>query len=357
MFLDSNISLSQISYLLIIWSLTALTLELPSGLLADKYSRKTLIILGQIFNAIGYLIWLNQKNFPAFALGFAFWGMKSSLTSGTFEAFVFDKLKSIRQEQNYEYISGRINASRLIGTTFALIIGAILAERMGYNACLILSAVSSSLSLLPIISISESPIHKSTEEQSYFKYLWMMLKQTKNNKSLTFLLVLISLSLGVYGAFDEFLSLVLRDFDLSITFIGAFQAVIQIIVALSGILSFKLFTKKSNPEEKLISISAILLLLIGSVQTKYIAVLLIPMNFLLGITEVKIEAKIQQNILSHQRATLLSIKSFIVELLGIILTFVMGTLAENHGPRSIIILVGLMFIAGIFLSRQINRKQ
>ncbi|MCA9386230.1 MFS transporter, partial [Candidatus Dojkabacteria bacterium] len=58
LFTESGISPSQIALLLIIWSATSFLLEVPTGFIADHFSRKNILLVSVVFKLIGYLIWL-----------------------------------------------------------------------------------------------------------------------------------------------------------------------------------------------------------------------------------------------------------------------------------------------------------
>ena len=90
MFGDFGQTPLQIGILLGTWSSTALLLEIPSGVLADKYNRRTILFLAQVIRGIGYLVWMLYPTFLGFLIGFILWGTKSAFTSGTFQALVFD---------------------------------------------------------------------------------------------------------------------------------------------------------------------------------------------------------------------------------------------------------------------------
>ena len=76
-----------------IWAATAIVLEVPSGVLADKYSRRLILFVGQLFSVAGFVCWGLFPHFWGFLLGFVLWGTKSALSSGTFEALICDELK------------------------------------------------------------------------------------------------------------------------------------------------------------------------------------------------------------------------------------------------------------------------
>ncbi len=98
MFADKGVTPAQIAVLLSVWSVTSLLLEIPSGVWADRYSRKNILFIGQIIRAVGYFIWLISPNFLGFLVGFLCWGIKSALTSGTLQALIYDELKNTKRK-------------------------------------------------------------------------------------------------------------------------------------------------------------------------------------------------------------------------------------------------------------------
>jgi len=83
LFADAGLSTSQISVLFAIWSVVAFAFEVPSGALADAWSRRGLYAVGELLTAAGYALWLIWPSFPGFALGFVLWGLGGALGSGT----------------------------------------------------------------------------------------------------------------------------------------------------------------------------------------------------------------------------------------------------------------------------------
>ena len=63
MFMDHGVSAFGFSALLMIWSLSAMIVEIPSGALADRFSRKWLLVLGAA-GCIRALHQLAERAFP-----------------------------------------------------------------------------------------------------------------------------------------------------------------------------------------------------------------------------------------------------------------------------------------------------
>src|SRR4051812_28196887 len=110
MFADNGLSTMQISILFIVWSVVGLLLEVPTGVLADKYDRRVILAIGEVIRAGGYLCWLLFPGFEGFLVGFIAWGINGAFTSGTLEALVFDELKANEQETAYVRVNGRCQA-------------------------------------------------------------------------------------------------------------------------------------------------------------------------------------------------------------------------------------------------------
>ena len=63
MFGEHGVSPMELSILFSVWAATALVLEVPTGVLADRFSRKWLIVLSSIFKAATFLVWFLWQEF------------------------------------------------------------------------------------------------------------------------------------------------------------------------------------------------------------------------------------------------------------------------------------------------------
>jgi len=345
LFQNSGISPFQISVLLAIWSITTLILEVPTGIWADKYSRRNLIILGELIRALGYLFWLIGGNFWMFAIGFILWGAKGALTSGTFDAFVYDELKDIGKTDQYESIRGRIKASGFMGVALALVLGGVVAE-ISYVAVLILSVIGTLASAAVFASIDEVKITESTEEKKWLEFLGDVIRQGRNNKTLLYLMLFFSLIMGVFGSADEFFPLIYKDYGLSTSLVGIFSALMYVSLTLAGVSVGKISAKfkTSSGEVLFVGLAGTLITIVALFKTPIILVLLPVAGYFYGISEVRLEARLQHQIKSNQRATMLSINSLLFESIATVITLVIGYLSSKYGMQVILYLSGLTLI-------------
>lgn len=104
---------AEISALFALWSGVAIVSEVPSGALADRFSRRWSLAAGSALQGLGYLVWILRPGFAGFAAGFVLWGLGGSFMSGAFQALVYDGLTAAGAPGRYAAVIGRCEAAGL----------------------------------------------------------------------------------------------------------------------------------------------------------------------------------------------------------------------------------------------------
>ncbi|MEH0442756.1 MULTISPECIES: MFS transporter [unclassified Streptomyces] len=110
LFADAGLSVGEISSLFVLWSLTGVLLEVPSGAWADAVSRRLLLWTGPLLGAAGFALWVLFPSYWAFAAGFVLWGARGALGSGALEALVYEELDRAGAADRYAGVMGRAHA-------------------------------------------------------------------------------------------------------------------------------------------------------------------------------------------------------------------------------------------------------
>ena len=176
-------SLVQIGFAETIFHITSLICEIPSGLLADIYGRKKMLIVSNIMAILGDLIMAFSGGFAMVCMSMPFHAMNYNFASGSNDALAYDSMKSCGQESGYEkYISNQSIIYRLATGASTLCAG--LALWMGYRPAYLLSAVMGLLTLFFTCRLTEVRIEEDSEEKKekeQIRILPEMLKYFKDS--------------------------------------------------------------------------------------------------------------------------------------------------------------------------------
>ena len=122
LFVDAGLSEAAISALFGVWSVSALLAEVPTGALADRWSRRGALVLASLLEGTGFALWTAVPTPASFAVGFALWGVGGALASGAAEALVYEALDDAGARTFYTRVNGWMGAAGLVAqvpTAFA----------------------------------------------------------------------------------------------------------------------------------------------------------------------------------------------------------------------------------------------
>jgi len=341
MFADRGLTPIQISTLLFIWSGTSFLLEVPSGVLADKYSRKNILLFAESSRIVGYTFWLLMPNFTGFLMGFILWGIKSAFTSGTFEAMVYDELKANNEEGKYIKIQGVIQSLQFLAFIFAGI-GATLAISNGYSFVLVISILSLIISALSILSLPKVEKNQTTGEKEYFNLLKDGLTFSIKSPNILRIIIFISLGQAIFGALDEYWSIFATQSGLLKQGLGLFFVVYGLVQALASIIAYKFEKFDKRFFEGLFLFNGILLMVASYFYTVSTLILLIIFSFLFKLIDTVTNSRLQHQINNQEiRATVTSAKGFFVELIVMAFYLMFGIIATYFNYQLAFMVVGI----------------
>jgi MFS family permease len=104
---ERGLTLGQIGLLdAIAWLLIAAA-EVPTGVVADTWGRKTSLIIGALFHGIGVLGLLTEVLSPVFLVCYFMWGLSMTFWSGANDALVYDSLRAEGLEETFVRVDAR----------------------------------------------------------------------------------------------------------------------------------------------------------------------------------------------------------------------------------------------------------
>ncbi len=123
-FLAKGISYAQIASIQAFYSIAMVIFEFPSGVLADKYRKKTIFILSNIIMLCSYAIVLIFDSFYMLAFAWFIYGISNAFETGTIDAHIVISIK-----RTYDADKVHSKLEKFIGTgnslaSIASIVGA-----------------------------------------------------------------------------------------------------------------------------------------------------------------------------------------------------------------------------------------
>ena len=322
-FQDTGLSLTQITYLFIIWYAAAIITAIPSGILADKISRKVVVILGQLVKLVGFSVWLVSPTFWGFALGLALWGIGISTKYGALEALVYDELSSLKRSKEFVKINGRVESIASSAVFIAAIIAASLIEH-GYEFVHVLSIVSAVVALGGILYLPNVR-PRNTVSKNYIQASKDAITAVTSNKKVLLLAVIAVTTIAIFQTFDEYSSLIFSEIGLELSQISIAEAFVGLAAVVGSAQAHRL-SKYSMRTHVIVTLVSGAIALTGLMLGVISAVVgIVIYTTLIIAVAVSSESQLQEHFDQDKRAAMLSVVGICMDLLGVASFLVLST--------------------------------
>ena len=342
-FIQNGLSLLQIGLLESIFHGTSLLCEIPSGMLADRFSYKTNLYLARL-SSIGssILILFGQGNFWIYAIAMIINAWSYNFDSGTSTAFLFDSAVEAGQKDRYlqisSFLSGVAEVTRTLGTVVAgfFIHGAL---AWTYYIAIALSVLS-----ILLIFLMKEPESKSDERNHLtLKRILEVVKQEWQDKPVLFYWML------TYQLVGTIMCMFYFYYQQKISDLTSWQvSLIMLIGSGFNLLAVYLASqigKKWNSNQVfpiLVALTGLALFLVGlKTPFAYLSVYLLT-NALYAVYQPIYYNDLQAYLPSSVRATMLSINSMMFSLSMIVIFPLTGWLIDTCGFVAVFLVLGLI---------------
>jgi len=145
-------------------------LEVPTGVVADRFGRKYSLAFGAIIVSLAALVYGSVPNFYVFLIGEFLFAMAFSFMSGADDALLYDCLKEEGREDEIKKANSQTHSFRLLAMFIAGPVGGIIAAKFGLNAPILVSAIPFLIAAGIAFSIKEPKVFDKTKETTrYFE--------------------------------------------------------------------------------------------------------------------------------------------------------------------------------------------
>ena len=358
-FQENGLTLMEVMILQSVYSLTVAITEIPSGYLADLFGRKNSIVLSSIFMFIGYLIFSNYSGFEIFIIAEIFVAIGGTLMSGSDSAIMYDTLLEIKKENQYTRVEGKTYAIGNFSEAIAGLLGGFLAT----TSLLLPVQIQTSILFLCIpisISLVEPSLNNHSKITRGYKSILKIVRYSLHENLRLKWLIMYSSIIGVASLSAAWLAQPFFNFiDIpKLHYYGILWAALNFTAGIGSYRSHKI-ENKYHLEKLFLTLGLLMslsFLLVHFFPNYFGIIFIFIIYYLRGILTPILKHQINLNSESNIRATVMSVRSFILRSAFAIVAPFLGIMADNEGIKYSFLLLSIMIIVFISVSMFRLRK-
>ena len=355
---EHKLGLQDVFILKSVYSVAAVALEVPSGYLADVWGRKRCIVAGCVLFFGGYLCYSLTSTFAAFLVAEILLGIGQTMINGADSALLYDTTVHHGRENLYLRYEGRITMIGNFAEAVAGIFGGLLAVyslRYPFYAQTLVAFVG----IPAAMALREyAPANKV---QSPWEEILRILKYSLVTNKKLCCNIMYS---GIIGAatltMAWFVQPVLMQLETPTEWYGIIWTVLNLIVGVAALYSDRV--------EQLFGMNKMNILILSVIAGGYVALaynltyvglgILLLFYIFRGFATPILKGYINQMTFSEMRATVLSIRNFVIRLMFAAIAPFIGWLNDMYSLQvALLASAALIFIPGaVFLALQLRLR-
>lgn len=315
--------------------------EIPSGIIADRYNRKKLILVGEIFSICNYILLMLFDQYYIFIFGAILNGLGEACVSGSGEALIYDSFQSVNKEKEYLPYIARLSKWGLRCAAVATLISSFLYDVrtelpifcsiiLGICGIIFVSQMKETRESIKVDKAEKTLIKEGLREQ------WYNLKSITTNKEIIKIFLLFVVMLEIISTINYSSQTFLPYLGLHVKYIGIVFFVFSIVSSFGAKHAAKIKLKG----EVMVTVYGGLLILL-SLSNIYLAIpLLMISRYINGFIWLILNAETNSMIESHNRATMLSYRSLFAQLAPLVFDPMVGVIFDSVGMRWAYVIMG-----------------
>lgn len=347
---STEMGMHEIFILKAIYSIAIVFMEIPSGWMADVWGRKKTLILGSILGSVGFLLYSFSYGFLAFVLAEIILGIGHSFVSGADSAMLYDSLKADGKTDKYTREEGRITSAGNFAEAIAGVVGGFLAA-ISLRTPFYFQFAVAAIAIPAALTLIEPEINTNKHVHSIKKLVQNIRNTFVSNQKLRVSILLSAVTGTATLTFAWFVQPFFKAINLPVEFFGIFWTALNLSVGVSSIFAHKV-------EEfvgKRWSILLVILLLSAAYIFAGISISYWGLSFLFlfylvrGIATPIFKNYINEYTDSEVRATMLSVRNFIIRIAFAVIGPLLGWITDNVSLNKAFILAGGIYLISAFI--------
>jgi MFS family permease len=327
-----------------IYSLSIVILEIPSGYIADVFGRRTTLIIGSFFGFFGFLAYSVMHGFWGFAVAEIFLGIGQSMISGADSALLYDTLVIEGKRDKYLKLEGRMTSVGNFSEALAGIAGGLLAT-LSLRTPFYFQSFIAFWAIPATILLIEPKIHSHAQLNKLDYFIRILRFSLFENKLLRRNIFFSSVIGCATLTMAWFVQPYFKSINIPVSMYGILWTVLNFSVGVTSLYAFK-FDKKLGQMKTIWFIVLVIPLgywLSGIFMNMWGLVFILIFYFARGIASPVLKEYINDITPSEMRATVLSIRNFVIRLLFAIAGPFLGWLTDFYSLSQALLIAGTIF--------------
>ncbi len=330
--------------------------DIPSGVLADRWKRKYTLMLALSCLGLSSFVLGVSNGLAVYLAGTVLYGGYIVLTSGTYQAIMYDSLHEIGKQKHYDRHQGRAYALFLLGVAISSLAGGYISELYGYRWTYYLTVLFSFLAFGVLWTLKEPRFHKLESDGKLIEHVRTSYKSMVSSP-LVFQLALFTVVAGILRSTqNEFAGLYYIALGLTAIPTGYANAAKWF----SGAFGQYIAEKIGRKALRLIPLFFLSFFVFTLLESLWGLVFFYLAVFLQSVLANQSEAEIQDNTPSEVRATTLSLLGFTSNIVLIPIGLVFGWLTQEvsvFAAYGVLAAIGTLYLLNwLFKSRNIIKQ-
>ena len=140
---DRGLTLGQILLLEAVVFGAIVIAEVPTGVIADRYTRRLSLLLGSLVSAGAFVVFGLASSIELLMGSYVLFAVGGALMSGADEAFLYDSLRAVGRSEEFAGVFGRFNARMTVGIAVFTVVGGLMVIWTPLSWPIVLSGVLS----------------------------------------------------------------------------------------------------------------------------------------------------------------------------------------------------------------------
>ncbi|ASJ04719.1 MFS transporter [Thermococcus barossii] len=349
-YLSRGLSYGEIGLATAVAGLGFFLFEVPTGVIGDKVSRKTSVLIGFIIMPFSTSLLLFLRSFWVLLLHELLGTLGASFVSGSIQAWLFDNLRAEGMEGQFREIWRSIQKLALIVSSATTVAGGFIAQFFGFEVAIALTAALQ-VFLIPL-AFSIPEVGFSKPELSYTLHLlssWRELRKPEIAWLIAYLLS-VTLALGQFRKFFEpYLGDILAAY-LGTTIMGTLGILGLVEVLVRTVPRYMGIALRGRAGRLLHGLAPVGIPLATVLSVLYpnpllIVLLGVAASLLASAFTFNFSVEFQKRVSSEKRATVISLRNMVLALATSAFYVVYGFATDSLGLSRARLLFALGFLA------------